>query len=356
MLSETVQSNGGAPLRAAHAKREGEGERTRHADHHARHEAQRLVRARGRQQDRPRREPFVRRTRRRRRAPRRHEDDQRSLRRRDDARARSALDPDRGGPHRRRAAVREARARVSSPRTSTRKSGTRGSTPSRSRSRAAHKLGLVNARLLEFVDAQRAQAERRDRRRSRSGVRVLRPANGLRPVPPQAPEDAPRRSRRRSSSSSASRAPSPRPCTEALELYGLFSSARVPAELADALQRGHEARAALELLLARLARRSPREHLPAVHRHRAALEVLGRHRARVPPRPLARLAHREHERALERHRPLAEDARRLGVRREPGRQAQGRVLRLSRALARRRRGVPRAPRQHRRRGQRAPTT
>src|SRR6185503_12066241 len=39
------------------------------------------------------------------------------------------------------------------------------------------------------------------------------------------------------------------------------------------------------------------------------------------------------------------------VARQPGGQAQGRLLRVPRAVARRHRGVPRAPRQHRRRRQ-----
>ena len=43
---------------------------------------------------------------------------------------------------------------------------------------------------------------------------------------------------------------------EALELYRLFSVARVPAQLADAVQRRHAPRAALELLPARLAART----------------------------------------------------------------------------------------------------
>ena len=47
--------------------------------------------------------------------------------------------------------------------------------------------------------------------------------------------------------------------------------------------------------------------------------------------------------------PWLQDARRLGRRGQPGRQAQGRGLRLPRAVARRHRGVPRAARQHRRR-------
>ena len=60
---------------------------------------------------------------------------------------------------------------------------TRRSTPSRSRSRPGTALGLVNERLADFVAEQRAQAQRRDRRRARPRVRVLRPAHRLRPLP-----------------------------------------------------------------------------------------------------------------------------------------------------------------------------
>ena len=138
---------------------------------------------------------------------------------------------------------------------------------------------------------------------------------------------------------------------EALEALPAVLDARVPAELADDVQRGHAPRAALELLPAGFTRRSPHGHLPEVHGRGAALEVFGRHRPRIPSRALARLAHREHQRPLQRHRAVVEDARRVGVGRQPGRQAQGRGLRVPRAVARRRRGVPRAARQHGRRGE-----
>lgn len=128
----------------------------------------------------------------------------------------------------------------------------------------------------------------------------------------------------------------------------------VPAELAHAVQRRHPPRAALELLSARFAGGSARRHLFALHRHRPSLEVLGGNRARLPPRALARVAHREHQWPLEWHRAVAEDARCVGRRGQSGRQAEGGLLRLPRALARRRRGVPRAARQHRRRGQSYP--
>ena len=84
---------------------------------------------------------------RRRRDARRDQDHQRPLRRRDDARARPALDPDGRGAHRRGAASTRSSRRGCWRRTSTRKCATRRSTRSRSRSRTAHRLGLINERL-----------------------------------------------------------------------------------------------------------------------------------------------------------------------------------------------------------------
>src|SRR6185312_13807773 len=82
--------------------------------------------------------------------------------------------------------------------------------------------------------------------------------------------------------------------------------AGVSAQLADALQRRDAARAALELLPARLARGPSGRDLPALHGRRAAVEVLGRDRDGLPPGAVARVADREHQRALERDRAVAE--------------------------------------------------
>ncbi len=81
---------------------------------------------------------------------------------------------------------------------------------------------------------------------------------------------------------------------------------------------------------------------------RPAVEVRRRHRHRVVAGALARLADPRHQRPVQRHRAVAAHARRLGRRGQPGRPAQGRGLRLPGAVAPRRRGVPRAARQHRR--------
>ncbi len=286
----------------------------------------------------------------RRRDARRDEDDQRALRRRDDARARPAVDPDGGRAHLRGAAVRAGSRRAFWRRTSTRRCAGRRSTRSRSRCSTAQRLGLANERLTAFVTGNARKLNdaivvERDREFEYFGLRTVYDRYLLRHPKTRLVIETPQQFFLRIACALSETVP------EALELYRLFSDARVPAQLTDHVQRRHPARAALELLPARLARGSPGGHLPEVHRRRDALEVLGRHRARLPPGAVARVADREHERALERHRAVAEDAGRVGRGGEPGRQAQGRLLRLPRAVARRHRGVPRDARQHRRRGQ-----
>ena len=105
-----------------------------------------------------------------------------------------------------------------------------------------------------FVADERAQAQRRDRRRARPRVRVLRPAHA-------------------STTATCCKHPQTRLVIETPQQFFLRIAcalsetrrrgaralpavlvARVPAELADAVQRRHAPRAALELLPARLAR------------------------------------------------------------------------------------------------------
>ena len=51
-----------------------------------------------------------------------------------------------------------------------------------------HELGLINDRTADIRDGQRAEAERHDRSPTATGtLRVLRPADGVRPLPPEAP-------------------------------------------------------------------------------------------------------------------------------------------------------------------------
>ena len=66
------------------------------------------------------------------------------------------------------------------------------------------------------------------------------------------------------------------------------------------------------------------------------------------PGPLAGRADPRHQRAVQRDRAVPAHAGRLGRGGQPGRSPQGRGVRLPRAVAPRRRGVPRAARQHRR--------
>ena len=92
------------------------------------------------------------------------------------------------------------------------------------------------------------------------------------------------------------------------------------------------------LLPARFAARLARESIyDAYKRCRDALEILRRHRPRLSSRALRGLADPRHQRPLERHRSVAAHAGQLRRRRQSGRQAQRRLLRLSRALARRHR-------------------
>ena len=88
--------------------------------------------------------------------------------------------------------------------------------------------------------------------------------------------------------------------------------------------------------------RRPRLHLRPVRAGRQADQVLRRHRHRLVAGPLPRRADPRHQRRVQRDRAVPEDAGRLGRGGEPGRPAQGRRLRLPRALAPRHRGVPRA--------------
>jgi len=68
--------------------------------------------------------------------------------------------------------------------------------------------------------------------------------------------------------------------------------------------------------------------------------VRSRGSLQLHPRAFARFAHQVHQRPFQRHRAVAEDHGFVRGRGEPGRQAQGRGLRLPGNLARRRRGFP----------------
>jgi ribonucleoside-diphosphate reductase alpha chain len=137
---------------------------------------------------------------------------------------------------------------------------------------------------------------------------------------------------------------------EAIDLYRLFSTLEYLPSSPTLFNSGtrHEQLSSCFLL------DSPEDDLGAIYKRYADVAMLSKfsggiglayHRVRSRGSLI-----REHERPEQRHRAVAQDARQLRRGGEPGRQAQGRLLRLPRDLARRHRGVPRAPRQHRRRG------
>ena len=115
---------------------------------------------------------------------------------------------------------------------------------------------------------------------------------------------------------------------------------------ADAVQRRHHPAAAVQLLPDHR-RRRPGRHLPVDQEQRPAGQVLRRPRQRLDPGPRHRRPHQGHQRPVLRRRAVPQDRQRHRGRGEPGRQAQGRGLRLPRDLAHRRRGVPRPAQEHR---------
>ena len=96
---------------------------------------------------------------------------------------------------------------------------------------------------------------------------------------------------------------------------------------ADAVQLRHAPLAAVELLPDD-GRRRPRRHLRSAEGKRAAVEVRRRPRQRLDARARARLAHQGHQRQEPGRRAVPEGRQRHGGRRQPGRQAQGRGLRV----------------------------
>jgi len=193
----------------------------------------------------------------------------------------------------------------------------------------------------------RRSLRRRHRHRRRPALRVLRAAHCLRPLP-AAPPRRPGRDRNPAVLPAARRLrPVPHP-GRGDRLLPAAVLARLPAELADAVQLGHPAHPDVLLLPRRLPEGRAGLDLRALPPGRPAFEVRRRHRHRLLPGPLARRADQVDERQVERHRALPAHPRLLGRRRQPGRPAQGCRVRLPRALAPGHRGVPAAARQHRR--------
>ena len=117
---------------------------------------------------------------------------------------------------------------------------------------------------------------------------------------------------------------------------------------ADALQFRHAPLAARELLPDDGLRR-PRRHLRGDQGKRDAAEVRRRHRQRLDAGARARRPHQGHQRQDAGRGAVPEGGERHRGRGQPGRQAQGRGVLVSRDLAPRHRGIPRAAQEHRRR-------
>ena len=116
------------------------------------------------------------------------EDHRRPVRRRDHARARRAVDPHRRLVHRRGAGVLAASPRACSPASSTRKCRAWACIRSRSRSRCGFDVGLINERVLGFVETNARKLNDAIDARAHAALRILRPAHAVRPLPAQAPD------------------------------------------------------------------------------------------------------------------------------------------------------------------------
>jgi len=132
------------------------------------------------------------------------------------------------------------------------------------------------------------------------------------------------------------RHPHTRKVIETPQQFFLRIASALSEDVAEAL-----ARAAVLVLPAGFAAGFAGVDLLQVRRHRPAVQVLRRHRRQLHPRAFAWFAHQVHQRPLQRHRAVAEDHGFVRGCGEPGRQAQGRGLRLPGNLARRHRGFPR---------------
>ena len=115
----------------------------------------------------------------------------------------------------------------------------------------------------------------------------------------------------------------------AIEFYDLLSSFDFHGLDADAVQFGNAAAATVVLLPHHRCRRS-RRHLQVGQGQRAAGEIFRRARQRLDPRARPRRAHQGHQWRKPGRGAVPEGRQRHRDRRQPGRKAQGRGLRLSR--------------------------
>ncbi len=314
---------------------------------HERDQAQWRHRAGGPEQDRPRDPALLRRPACGRSDARGHAHHFRPLQRRHHPGTGRAVDP-----HRRAADRRGARVRP----------------PGRAPAGQFHRQGSIrpgNPRVLavgrprprggpdqrapaQFRAGQRAQAQRCGQPGLRPQLRLLRPAHAVRPLP-AAPPAHPQGDRDAAAVLPAHRQRAVRGRARGAGAVPAAGQPGLPAVQPDPVQRRHQPRAAVVVLPAGFAAGFARVHLCPLRRHRAAVQVQRRHRRELHPGAFARFADQVHQRPFQRHRAVAEDARLLGRRGQPGRQAQGRGLRLPGNLACRHRGLPGAARQRRRR-------
>ncbi|CAM5475893.1 hypothetical protein SANTM175S_03064 [Streptomyces antimycoticus] len=187
-------------------------------------------------------------------------------------------------------------------------------------------------------------------RRRRQALRLLRTAHPLQPLS-AAPSDHPSGDRDPAALPAAGglrarRGPLGAGAGRCGRAVPADQHAVVSAQLPHAVQLRHPASANVVLLSAGLTAGRAGLDLQPLPPGGAAVEARGRHRPVLLPYPGTRFADPGHQRALQWHRAVPAHARRLGGRRQPGRPAQGRGLRLSGDLARGPRGVPGAAGQH----------
>ena len=264
----------GATHVTRHARRNGRRARIRshaaaHRHHHERHQAQRGIRTRRPQQDRARGDARGRRPVRGRSDARGDAHHLRPLRRRDHARTRRAVDPHRRIAHRRRTRIRPP-GRAPARRRD--RQGSRG--PGNPRvlavDRARPRSGPDQRSPARLRAGQRAQAQRRDRPDARPGLRLLRPAHAVRPLP-AAPSAHAQGDRDAAAVLPAHRLRArAKTCPTRWRCIGAMAHLDYLPSLADAVQRRHHPRAAVELLPARLAAGLAGIDLPALRRHRAS--------------------------------------------------------------------------------------
>ena len=134
----------------------------------------------------------------------------------------------------------------------------------------------------------------------------------------------------------------------AIEFYDVLSSFDFMSSTPTLFNAGTRRSAAVQLLPDHGGRR-PGRHLRGAEGKRAAEQVRRRPGQRLDQRARAGLLHQGHQRQEPGRGAVPEGGQRHGGGRQPGRQAQGRGLRLPGELAPGHRGVPRAAQEHRRR-------